>query len=109
MQAFVVSASQFLTGSIVDTRHKNFSRDARYLACIDPEYLQLIKQLLLRPFPNTGFAIDLGLRQVLNAVVIRDDLGIVGNIQRFAVLVLAYRLRVGQRLCSISSRIAPPC
>ena len=89
MQAFVVSASQFLTGSIVDTRHKNFSRDARYLACIDPEYLQLIKQLLLRPFPNTSFTIDLGLRQVLNAVVIRDDLGIVGNIQRFAVLVLA--------------------
>lgn len=95
MQAFVVSASQFLTGAIVDTRHKNFSCDARYLACIDPEYLQFKKQLLLRPFPTTGFAIDPGLRQVLDAVVIRDDLGIVRNVQRFAVLVFADGLRVG--------------
>jgi lambda family phage holin len=96
--------------------HAGISRfcllDARLSISAATHALQLlqihIKHLLLRPFPATGFAIDLDLRQVLDAVVIRDDLGIVGNVQRFAVLVFADGLRVGQCLWSQCAQAGGP-
>ena len=59
-----------------------------------------ISRLLRFPMPATVLTINPRLRQMLHIVVIRGHLGVVGDVQRFGVLVLAGGVRVGQGFLS---------